>query len=122
MPEKKKEKTIHISEEAHAIITEFLKLEGEGRWIGKFIENAALHEVESLKKKKGLFQYLSSYTLISNGFKKDGNSCYKRGGDIVKYDGVYWYCNGEKLTEENYEEKIFDKRLAKFNPSIKPKE
>jgi hypothetical protein len=39
---------------------------------------------------------LSGNLLISAGFKKEGTT-YKKGKKIVTYDGVHWFCNGERI-------------------------
>lgn len=39
---------------------------------------------------------LSGNLLISAGFKKEGTT-YTKGEKIVFYDGVHWFCNGERV-------------------------
>jgi len=109
--------TVTVLKKPHEEIIEYLnKLENDFKTIhiGKFYEMAAAEKLKNLKNKNSLFGKFNSQTLFSNGFSKAGGSSYKRGDDIVRYDGVYWFYNDERLTEENYIDKIYDKLKTKF--------
>lgn len=88
--------------------------EEDGGFIGRFYDKAAMEKLKRLKEKDGLFSKFNTQTLLSNGWRKDGSSSYKRGADIVIYTGIHWLHNGEKLTEDNYIDKIYDKSKAKL--------
>lgn len=111
---KKPTTTIRISKDAHAIISDFISNECSDRKIGKFVEAAALKEIKQIRKGDHPFNFFNTSTLISNGWRKEGSSTYKRGENVVIYTGTNWYYNGEELTKDNYIEKIYDKIKAKL--------
>lgn len=62
------------------------------------------HEKQNLKASH--FDLLNTQYLLDNGWVKIASSSYKRGNDVIVYTGTYWVFNDEKLTEENYLNKI----------------
>lgn len=105
---------VSVDRKNHNEIQEYLSKECDGASIGKFYDKAAMERLQRLKEKNSLFSKFNTMTLLSNGWKKDGSSSYKRGNDIVVYTGIHWLFNGEKLTEDNYIDKIYDKSKAKL--------
>ncbi len=60
---------------------------------------------------------ISGYSLLSNGWIKNGSG-FEKGEDVIMFDGVFWYLNGNKITEKDYPELIFKKQGVSFNPSV----
>jgi len=97
--------TVAIEKSNHAAVKKHIKQEGLGGDIGKFYAVAATEKLSRLKN-QSLFSRLSSDYFAQNGWERIGGSSYGRGNFVVHYDGVYWFCNGELLTEDNYQEKL----------------
>jgi len=47
-----KEKTVHITLDTHKKMVDHLKMDGEGRDIGKFVDKASLEKIENEQKEK----------------------------------------------------------------------
>lgn len=83
--------------------------DNEGGFIGKFYDKSAIEKLYRLIKRNTPFNLLSTETLIKNGWERLGSSTYKRESNVIMYTGVYWYCNGEQLTPDNFREYIGNK-------------
>ena len=59
---------------------------------------------------------ISSSSLIQNGWVKKENY-YRKGKDILFYDGVHWELNGKKLVGQAIED-IFVNHSVSFNPTL----
>lgn len=114
--------TVTVLRSVHAEIKKYLEELNEGGDIGKFYDAAGVEKLNRLKDRNSLFSKFNTQTLISNKWKKIGNSKYQRGEDVVEYTGTFWLHNGERLTEDNYIDKIYDKMLAKVNPKLPPRD
>lgn len=114
----KKTKCIRVSEYSHSVISKYIFEEGEDIKIGRFFEKAALEKYEKLTRQKNPLSLLSGITLVQHGWKKEGSSAYKKGGDILFHDGVSWHYNGEQLNNKNYSEEIITGSITTFNPTL----
>jgi len=106
-PTSNKDKTVHVSELTHGEVKKHLDKEGVGGDIGKFFDKAAIEKLSRLKNQNS-FSRLDSNFLLSNGWVKDmlSRNTYVKGKSVITYTGTSWLCDGEFLTEENFEEKL----------------
>ena len=50
---------------------------------------------------------INGFSLEQNGWTSIGQNAYAKDGEVVKYDGVYWTSNGERV---NFIEEIKPKK------------
>ncbi len=41
-----------------------------------------------------IFTDIHTDSLLKDGWERKGNATYTKGDDIIKYDGCYWFLNG----------------------------
>ncbi len=104
---------IYLEKPPEEVYKYLLKIQGEAKSAkGIAVYSLAqtvyqiIREHEAGNKTPTQFELLNTNFLLYMGWERFDGTSYKKGNDVIKYSGTEWFINGEKLTEQNYLEKI----------------